>query len=129
MWTPLLEKAGCQLIITAHQHRYRYDKADSKRSWAHIVGGGPDMVSSTGFPTVIEGKVKSGRMLITVYNVATNTIKAMFVFNSKATAVESVSMEPQNAPEGWYTLDGRKLDTMPTPPGIYVCNGRKVAIK
>ncbi|MBQ2460317.1 MAG: metallophosphoesterase [Bacteroidaceae bacterium] len=129
MWTPLLEKAGCQLIITAHQHRYRYDKADSKRSWAHIVGGGPDMASSTGFPTVIEGKVKSGRMLITVYNVAANTIKSMFVFNSKATAVESVSMEPQNAPEGWYTLDGRKLDTMPTTPGIYVCNGRKVAIK
>ncbi|MBQ1908513.1 MAG: hypothetical protein II170_01070, partial [Bacteroidaceae bacterium] len=119
----------CQLIITAHQHRYRYDKADSKRSWAHIVGGGPDMASSTGFPTVIEGKVKSGRMLITVYNVAANTIKSMFVFNSKATAVESVSMEPQNAPEGWYTLDGRKLDTMPTTPGIYVCNGRKVAIK
>ena len=29
----------------------------------------------------------------------------------------------------WYTLDGRKLDNMPTKKGVYIQNGRKVVIK
>jgi hypothetical protein len=29
----------------------------------------------------------------------------------------------------WYTLEGRKLDRMPTQKGIYINNGRKVIIK
>ena len=30
---------------------------------------------------------------------------------------------------GWYTLDGRKLDGKPAKKGLYIYNGRKVAIK
>lgn len=33
------------------------------------------------------------------------------------------------APQGWYTLDGRRLDTMPTRKGIYIKDGIKVVIK
>lgn len=29
----------------------------------------------------------------------------------------------------WYSLDGRTLDKQPTKPGLYIHNGRKVAIK
>ena len=31
--------------------------------------------------------------------------------------------------EGWYTLDGRKLDKQPTQKGIYIINGKKRIIK
>jgi hypothetical protein len=31
--------------------------------------------------------------------------------------------------EGWYSLDGRKLDGKPTKKGLYINNGRKVVIK
>ena len=31
--------------------------------------------------------------------------------------------------DNWYTIDGRKLDGLPTRKGLYIRNGRKVAIK
>ena len=34
-----------------------------------------------------------------------------------------------NSSNEWYTLDGRKLDGQPTQRGIYINNGKKVAIK
>ena len=29
----------------------------------------------------------------------------------------------------WFTIDGRRLSTMLTQKGIYICNGKKVVIK
>lgn len=86
MWTPLLEKAHCQLIITAHQHHYRYDAPTKSRPWAQIVGGGPEMGESGGrknkalFPTVIEGKVKEGKLHITIHNLLTGKVQDTFEF-------------------------------------------------
>ena len=40
-------------------------------------------------------------------------------------AVEQGTLSTGN----WYTLDGRKLDSMPTAKGIYIQNGKKVVIK
>lgn len=38
----------------------------------------------------------------------------------------TIATTPQ---EGWYSLDGRKYDTMPTRKGIYIKDGKKVIIK
>lgn len=43
MWGPLFEKHGVQLLVSAHQHRFSYAKPTANRSWAQIVGGGPEM--------------------------------------------------------------------------------------
>ena len=98
MWGPLLEEAGCQLVITAHQHRYRYDAPGKdcmggKRSWAQIVGGGPEMgftgsgenrrEDSGKFPTVIEGSVSRGRLAVTVHNLLTGRIQSQFFFKPR----------------------------------------------
>ena len=83
LWTPQLAKAGCQLIITAHQHGYRYDAPTAERPWAHIVGGGPDIKSQRGFPTVIEGEVIDGKLSVTVYNVAKDQKIDTFTFNPR----------------------------------------------
>ena len=31
--------------------------------------------------------------------------------------------------DGWFTLDGRKLDGKPSAKGVYINNGRKTVIK
>ena len=30
---------------------------------------------------------------------------------------------------GWFTLDGRKLQTAPTRSGIYIHNGKKISLR
>ena len=83
MWMPLLEEASCQLVITAHQHRYRYDAPTADRSWWQIVGGGPEMGSDGHFPTVIEGIVRDGQLEITVHNLLTDAVQDRFTFSPR----------------------------------------------
>lgn len=83
LWTPLLQKAGCQVIISAHMHDYRYDAPEPGRTWAQLVGGGPDMKSDKSFPTVIEGKVEDGRLKILVHNIKSGNVMAEHVFNPR----------------------------------------------
>ena len=69
LWGPSLEKAGVQLVVTAHQHRFRYDAPTADRPWAQIVGGGPELAGDEGkFPTVIEGRVENGALHVTVHD-------------------------------------------------------------
>lgn len=85
LWTPLLEKAHCQLIITAHQHRYRYDEPTATRPWAQIVGGGTNMdVTQVGrYPTVIEGEVKGNQLLITIHNLLSGEVQETLTFSKR----------------------------------------------
>ena len=43
--------------------------------------------------------------------------------------IRLVSPNFTNSSGAWYTLDGVKLDKMPTHKGVYIRNGRKVVIK
>jgi len=46
------------------------------------------------------------------------------------TVIEGITVEKMAAkPEGWYTLNGVKLNGVPTEKGIYINNGKKVVIK
>ena len=85
LWGPLLEKAKCQLLLTAHQHRYRLDQPDDTHSWTQIVGGGPDMSgrNKANFPTVIEGEVKDGKLVITVHNILTGEVRETLTISKR----------------------------------------------
>ena len=82
LWGPLLDKARCQLVITAHQHCYRHDAPEPGRCWTQLVGGGPQL-SQTEFPTVIEGKVEGGRLQITVHNITTGQVQETLSFSPR----------------------------------------------
>ena len=84
LWSPLLEKAGVQLVVAGHKHRYRHDLPSSGRSWHQIVGGGPELgmsgkVPDTGrFPTVIEGGVVNGRLEVVAHDVFNGKVVERF---------------------------------------------------
>ena len=82
LWGPSLKKAGVHLVITAHQHRFRYDAPTAERPWAQIVGGGPDLGNPDvgKFPTVIEGRVIGDELVVTVHDVAHDTIAGEYSF-------------------------------------------------
>ena len=83
MWGPLLHIAGCQLLISAHMHQYRFDAPAPGRCWAQLIGGGHKMEEGDGFPTVIEGKVVGGKLRMTVHNIYTGTVRDVFEFTPR----------------------------------------------
>lgn len=89
LWSPLLVEAGCQLVITAHQHQYHYFEPTAERPWAELIGGGPEMGEEGGrkyahlFPTVIEGEVRQTQLHITVHNLLSGNVQQAFAINPR----------------------------------------------
>jgi len=83
LWGPLLDKAKCQLVITAHMHEYRFDAPAKGRSWAQIVGGGPHLGSKKNFPTVVEGKVEDGKLNLYIHNISTGEVVDKYSFSRR----------------------------------------------
>ena len=82
MWGPLLDRAGCQLLITAHMHQFRVDAPGPQHRWTQVVGGGPEM-RENGYPTVMEGRVADGKLRLTVHNVFTGKVQEVLTFNRR----------------------------------------------
>lgn len=73
LWAPILERHGVKLVIAGHVHRYRLDRPEPGRSWYQVTGGSPRCVEATKndpgrYPTVIEGIVSDGRLVIRVHD-------------------------------------------------------------
>jgi len=45
---------------------------------------------------------------------------------SETTNIKTTDYTNYTDSDGWFTLDGRKLDTKPTKKGIYIYKGKKV---
>ena len=56
-----------------------------------------------------------------------------FVLNfgdgNETTGIISTKNSPDSVNDGWYTVNGMKLDKQPKRKGVYIQNGRKVVIK
>ncbi len=49
--------------------------------------------------------------------------------DGEVTRIEAVDGGQLDLNSGWYTLDGRLLPDLPTVPGIYINNGKKIMVK
>lgn len=83
LWMPILEKEGCQLVIAAHTHRFRYDPPTSDRPWAQIVGGGPDNTEGEGHPTVMDVYTKNNKLIVDVFNAMNNTLDGHYEYDRR----------------------------------------------
>ena len=50
-------------------------------------------------------------------------------FDGETTSMHNAECLIHNWAEAWFSLDGRKLDNVPTKKGLYIHGGKKVAIK
>ena len=77
---------GVQLVVAGHKHCFRYDPPSGDRKWAQVVGGGPDLDRRKveRFPTVIEGKVVGGKLVVKAHNVLSGGVAGEFVFERRA---------------------------------------------
>ena len=53
-----------------------------------------------------------------------------FTFGGATTGINTINDNTNdNAKGNWYTIDGQRLNTVPTQKGIYIHNGKKVVVK
>ena len=58
-----------------------------------------------------------------------NTFEVVFELDNEADGINEVNDTKSATTEGFYTIDGQKLNGMPTNSGLYIVNGKKVIIK
>ena len=88
-WGPILDAHKVQLVVAGHEHSHRWDEDIPRFSWKQVLGGGPELsIPQWGekgnryYPTLIEGEVKGGELVVSVRDtwrdriVSTRTFKA-----------------------------------------------------
>lgn len=94
LWNASLIRAGVNLVISGHQHCYRYDPPTVDRPWAQLVAGGCDfgvcptwidgklvqVPNDARFPTVIEGDAKGGKLVVKVHDLHHRRIAGEYAF-------------------------------------------------
>lgn len=65
--------------------------------------------------------------ILASFNGGSTEAKVNFVFGEQTSIGHSTLNIDQN--NGWYTLDGRRLNKKPKANGVYIHNGKKVVIK
>lgn len=91
-WGPILSRHGVQLVVAAHEHRYRYDAPTATRPWAQVVGGGPYPEENVrDFPTVIECAVETGQLVVRVHDVWNRRLAGSFSFAPRPSSSSAFS--------------------------------------
>lgn len=83
MWSPLFKQYSVQAVITAHNHRFRYDAPTEDRPWAHLVGGGRTLHPKHDTATVINGTVEDGKMILRVYKMDNGKLFQEYKFDPR----------------------------------------------
>ena len=60
---------------------------------------------------------------------AVNSINIDFGDGEVVTGITTTNYTNSTNSDEWYTLDGRKLNTIPNAKGVYINNGKKVVVK
>lgn len=93
------------------------------------------VITGYSYPSYVEaGRIMASCAMINLhnsepYNSVMQNAKAEWEEVSKQHSVESIIARSSLNPTAWYTLAGIVLPSQPTIAGIYIHNGKKIAIK
>lgn len=91
--------------------------------WAYIMSTSEAKWTIAPFEAYIDMSANPGVQAMTFYfEDIDGTVTAI-------SSVDADNSDAKQAAEGWYTLQGVKLESAPTQKGIYIFNGKKVAIQ
>ena len=89
--------------------------------WRRPVNSAHTMQPMEAYLQYAEGSFDNGSAPVISFEDILDGATAIKTFNVEGTATKNA--------EGWYTLNGMKLDVAPTQKGIYIKDGKKVVIK
>lgn len=76
------------------------------------------------------GTIAEGKCYLELASDAYPSLSRQLTLGSNTTSIEQpVRVVTNSGNDVWYTLDGRKMQGMPTQKGIYITNGKKIIIK
>ncbi len=94
--------------------------------WKHIGASSTRSFNIVPFNCYLDqSNASAARELIFTFEEIDGTTTAIKAVEADVMENSSVN----NVKEGWYTLQGVKLDSAPTEKGIYIFNGKKVMVK
>lgn len=104
----------------------------SSKTYGEITADKTDIYVLRGdyFVRATGGTLAANRCYIARPSVSSNAPAHLSIKgNDETTGIIERTQDKELFSPDWYTIDGKKLDRMPTQKGIYINNGRKVIIK
>ena len=102
---------------------YLFSVAETKNTYGPAVNGATPAATSYLNPVCA---------YITYKNAQNSNAAILYIEepDGSTTAISAIAADGEMIPaQGWYTINGVKLETVPTQKGIYINNGKKVVIK
>lgn len=76
------------------------------------------------------GTIAAGKCYLELPSDAYPSLSRQLTLGSNTTSIEQpIRVVTNSGNDVWYTLDGRKMQGMPSQKGIYITNGKKIIIK
>lgn len=76
------------------------------------------------------GTIAAGKCYLELASSAYPSLSPKLTLGPNTTSIEQpINVVTNSGNDVWYTLDGRKMQGMPTQKGIYITNGKKIIIK
>lgn len=110
--------------IDKNNPTYNFLRGDNDK-WAHIGSTSSNTWTVVPFDAYVElTEAAAARGVTFTFEEIDGTATVI-----KAVDAEEAESAQGTAAEGWYTINGIKLNAKPTQKGIYIYNGKKVAIQ
>ena len=105
---------------------YNFLRGDNDK-WAHIGATSANSWTVVPFDAYVElTEAAAARGVTFTFEEIDGTATVIKAVDAEVT---EIAESAKSAAEGWYTINGIKLNAKPTQKGIYIYNGKKVAIQ